>query len=159
MPQIAIDVGSVGSSKRTPLWRRARSGRGRERVVRLVVGDVVLRFALRHGGEKHQKSDARNASRDHDERCGRGRHRPQSGAVRNPIASPGCATLEITSAPLWRAAATSLATFGTELAQRQRRCGVQVCVVKSMTRSAVSFGASVTGASAGGGASSLSKRQ
>src|SRR5208282_3236816 len=58
------------------------------------------------------------------------------------------------SAPLARAASTNFFTFGTESAQRLRRSGVQVCTVKSITSSAVSFGTSVTGLS-GGGAGSL----
>ena len=55
------------------------------------------------------------------------------------------------SAPLARAASTKAFTFGTESAQRLRRSTVHVCTVKSMTRSAVSFGTSVTGLSCGGG--------
>src|ERR1700693_2428670 len=55
------------------------------------------------------------------------------------------------NAPFTRAASTNFFTFGTESAQRLRRSTVQVCTVKSMTRSAVSFGMSVTGLSAGGG--------
>src|SRR5665213_1445083 len=58
------------------------------------------------------------------------------------------------SAPFARAASTNAFTFGTLSAQRLRRSGVQVCTVKSMTRSAVSFGTSVTGLSAGGAGSS-----
>src|SRR3984885_8770033 len=54
------------------------------------------------------------------------------------------------SAPLARAASTKAFTFGTESAQRLRRSIVQVCTVKSITRSAVSFGTSVTGLSCGG---------
>src|SRR5665213_380671 len=57
------------------------------------------------------------------------------------------------SAPFARAASTNAFTFGTLSAQRLRRSGVQVCTVKSMTRSAVSFGTSVTGLSAGGAGS------
>src|SRR5579871_5120571 len=56
-------------------------------------------------------------------------------------------------APLARAAASNFATCGTWLAQRSRRCGVQVCVVKSIARIAVSFATSVTGLSAGAGGS------
>src|SRR5580704_11940902 len=55
------------------------------------------------------------------------------------------------SAPLARASSTNFFTFGTESAQRLRRSTVQVCTVKSITRSAVSFGTRVTGLSAGGG--------
>src|ERR1700731_5177076 len=57
------------------------------------------------------------------------------------------------SAPCSRAASTNFFTFGTESAQRLRRSGVQVCTVKSITSSAVSFGMSVTDLSAGGGGS------
>src|SRR5436189_5475146 len=53
-------------------------------------------------------------------------------------------------APLLRACVTKLRTFATERAQRGRRSLVQVCLVKSMTSSAVSFGAIVAGLSAGG---------
>src|SRR5579863_1331787 len=57
------------------------------------------------------------------------------------------------SAPLARAASTNFFTFGTEAAQRGRRAGVQVCTVKSMTRSAVVLASSVTGLSCGGAGS------
>src|SRR5580704_10731591 len=55
------------------------------------------------------------------------------------------------NAPCSRAASTNFFTFGTESAQRLRRSTVQVCTVKSITRSAVSFETRVTGLSAGGG--------
>jgi len=58
------------------------------------------------------------------------------------------------SAPLARASPTSFATLATEAAQRGRRCALQVWLVKSITRSAVSLGSMVTGLS-GGGAGSL----
>src|SRR6185437_13491043 len=57
------------------------------------------------------------------------------------------------SAPLARAASTNFFTFGTEAAQRGRRACVQVCTVKSMTRSAVVLASSVTGLSCGGAGS------
>src|SRR6266540_7360190 len=53
-------------------------------------------------------------------------------------------------APLPRACVTRLRTFATERAQRGRRSLVQVCLVKSITSSAVSFGTIVAGLSAGG---------
>ena len=55
------------------------------------------------------------------------------------------------SAPLARASVTSFTTFGTESAQRLRRSGVQVCLVKSITSSAVSLGSILAGLSGGGG--------
>src|SRR5262245_25947690 len=54
------------------------------------------------------------------------------------------------NAPLLRACVTRLRTFATERAQRGRRSFVQVCLVKSMTSSAVSFGTIVADLSAGG---------
>src|SRR5262249_1805015 len=48
---------------------------------------------------------------------------------------------------------TRLRTFATERAQRGRRSLVQVCLVKSITSSAVSFAAIVAGLSAGGAGS------
>src|ERR1700683_2771178 len=57
------------------------------------------------------------------------------------------------SAPLARASSTNFFTLGTESAQRLRRSTVQVCTVKSITRSAVVFGSSVTGLSCGGAGS------
>src|SRR5260221_4034660 len=54
-------------------------------------------------------------------------------------------------APLLRACVTRLRTFATERAQRGRRSLVQVCLVKSITSSAVSLGTIVAGLSAGGG--------
>src|SRR5580700_5155828 len=57
------------------------------------------------------------------------------------------------SAPFARASSTNFLTLGTESAQRLRRSAVQVCTVKSITRSAVSFATSVTGLSCGGGGS------
>src|SRR5580693_5881300 len=57
------------------------------------------------------------------------------------------------SAPLARAASTNFFTFGTEAAQRGRRACVQVCTVKSMTKSAVVLASSVTGLSCGGAGS------
>src|SRR5258707_13422309 len=52
--------------------------------------------------------------------------------------------------PLLRACVTRLRTFATERAQRGRRSWVQVCLVKSITSSAVSLGTIVAGLSAGG---------
>src|SRR5438552_18077970 len=57
----------------------------------------------------------------------------------------------MTSAPFARAPTTSLCTFGTEAAQRGRRCVLHVWFVKSITSSAVSAGARVAALSAGGG--------
>src|SRR5216684_2419946 len=57
------------------------------------------------------------------------------------------------NAPLARASVTSLSTLGTDWAQRGRRALVQVWLVKSITRSAVSRGMIVAGLSAGGGGS------
>src|SRR5579872_328087 len=57
------------------------------------------------------------------------------------------------SAPLARAASTNFFTFGTDAAHRGRRACVQVCTVKSMTRSAVVLASSVTGLSCGGAGS------
>src|SRR5262245_51762340 len=57
------------------------------------------------------------------------------------------------SAPLARASATSFCTLATELAQRGRRCALQVWLVKSITSSAVSLGSMVTGLSCGGAGS------
>src|SRR5689334_21758246 len=54
-------------------------------------------------------------------------------------------------APLARASFTGATTRGTERAQRGRRCSVQVWLVKSITRSAVSLATMVAGLSAGGG--------
>src|SRR5262245_37388870 len=54
-------------------------------------------------------------------------------------------------APLARAFFTSARTLGTERAQRGRRCSVQVWLVKSITRRAVSLATMVAGLSAGGG--------
>src|SRR4029450_7351316 len=56
-------------------------------------------------------------------------------------------------APFPRACVTRLRTFATERAQRGRRSLVQVCLVKSITSSAVSFGTIVAGLSAGGAGS------
>jgi hypothetical protein len=52
--------------------------------------------------------------------------------------------------PLARASFTSARTLATERAQRGRRCSVQVWLVKSITRRAVSLGTMVAGFSAGG---------
>src|SRR5882672_4739673 len=59
----------------------------------------------------------------------------------------------MTSAPFARAPATSFCTFGTEAAQRGRRCVLHVWLVKSITSRAVSAGLKVAGFSAGGGGS------
>src|SRR5579864_3236167 len=57
------------------------------------------------------------------------------------------------SAPLARAVSMNFFTLGTESAQRGRRAGVQVCTVKSIAKTAVVFGSSVTGLSCGGAGS------
>src|SRR5262245_13230450 len=55
------------------------------------------------------------------------------------------------NAALSRACVISLRTFGTDWAQRGRRCMLQVWLVKSIASKAVSFATRVAGLSAGGG--------
>src|ERR1700743_1612965 len=57
------------------------------------------------------------------------------------------------NAPLARASLTNWATLATWSAHRLRRSGVQVCLVKSITRTPVSLASSLAGSSGGAGGS------